>query len=109
MSDEQPSSTVLDWFGRTGGGSLRLPNGWFGRPYDNLHQLTSAQMVDDRLVIVLDDRMILIVTGPVTAHVEPASLRLVGFNQAVWEWTENGSATPHTETFDTGEIEFVAH
>ncbi len=109
MTDGQLSGTVIDWFGRTSGGSLRLPSGWFGRPYDNLHRLTSAQMVGDRLVIVLDDRMALIVTGPVTARVEPASLRLVGFSQAVWEWTEYGSGLPHTETFDAGEIEFVAH
>lgn len=99
---------VVAWFERVGAASLRLPSGWFGRPYDNLHRLTDGQVMADRLVIVLDGQMILTLTRPTAVVETNKSLIILGFDHGTWDWDEYGSGRSHVETFGDGEIEFVA-
>lgn len=42
MTVERTLQTVLTFFADFNVAGLKLPDGWFGRPYDNLHQLTTA-------------------------------------------------------------------
>jgi hypothetical protein len=56
MTVDQLRDLVDAFFSRSGGASLKLPSGWFGRPHDNFHELTSATVVDSTLIIVLDER-----------------------------------------------------
>lgn len=35
--------------------TLRLPSGWYGRPYDNLHALSEVRVDGESIVIMLDD------------------------------------------------------
>ena len=43
---------VLQWFRREETCNLMLPDGWFGRPYDNLYRLTSLEETPDNSLIM---------------------------------------------------------
>lgn len=101
-------AAVVTWFSGVRGASLKLPNGWFGRPYDNLHQLTGARVSGDALVLVLDERQELSISSPESLRLEPKSLSFVGAKRIVWRWDEYGSNESHVESFVGGELEFHA-
>ena len=48
------SDVVTRWF-TLHRGSLELPDGWFGRPYDNRHEMTSVHEGEGMLSLVLDN------------------------------------------------------
>ena len=107
MTAEEVLWALRDWFGQVSAAGLKLPSGWFGRPYDNLHRLSSAQLIADRLTIVLDEQMILMLARPTAVRYRNGNLVISGFDHCVWDWREYGSGQPHLETFVKGEIEFV--
>jgi hypothetical protein len=86
--------------------SLRLPSGWFGRPNDNLHQLTDATMNRDDLVIRLDAKQVLTLDAE-SAHSDRRVLR-VNIGGGHWRWTEYGGGTEHEELLGPGVVEFHA-
>ena len=47
-------AAVRDFFERFRYAGLILPNGWFGRPHDNMHELTKGAASAGALVIELD-------------------------------------------------------
>jgi hypothetical protein len=51
------------WFNRTGGGSMILPDGWFGRPYDNIHVLKGIHESEHGLKMDLSDQISLTFVG----------------------------------------------
>jgi hypothetical protein len=104
----QMQQVVADFFGQVGGASLRLPSGWFGRPHDNQHELTSIEVDGETLVIFLEDHQVLRLTDPRVIEVEGRSLRIASFAAATWEWTEYGSGQRHREEFNSGTIDFLA-
>lgn len=108
MSAQALAQTVAGFFAEFGGASLKLPTGWFGRPYDNLHQLSSVHVVAERLIIELDGQMMLLLSHPTDAVVDGSTLRLSGFTHGSWDWDEYGTRVPHLETFQEGIVEFVA-
>jgi hypothetical protein len=55
----QFTKTIQEWFADTWGGSLELPDGWYGRPYDNQHALTSVHQIGDTLTVELDKKLVL--------------------------------------------------
>lgn len=46
-------TTIRKWFTIHVGGSLVLPDGWYGRPYDNQQTLVSISEEPRRLTLVL--------------------------------------------------------
>ena len=108
MTADEILRAVTAWFGQVGGASLQLPSGWFGRPYDNLHRLTSATVAADRLLLVLDNQLLLSLAHPRTVVYDEKTLRLSDFDHVTWDWDEYGSGTSHLETFGGGEVSFVA-
>ena len=108
MTLEQMVVVIVKWFSTVGGASLKLPSGWFGRPYDNFHRLTGARVLGNALLLELDDRQELSVSAPQSVHVEPRSLSIVGSEMIEWRWLEYGSNDPHAEVFDGGDVEFLA-
>lgn len=48
------AAMIVFWFRLYRGGSLLLPDGWYGRPMDSLHQLSSISWTKDTLAVVLD-------------------------------------------------------
>jgi hypothetical protein len=60
-----------------------------------------------RLIVALDDQIVLSLAHPSQAEAEPTTLRLSGFRHAILDWDEYGHAGSHIETFDGGDVEFV--
>lgn len=85
------ATAIRGHFATFTGASLELPDGWFGRPYDNFHHLRSVDIVDRALLIGLDDLQTLTLHGPTTAEVDGSVLSLTGFDSGTWEWTPYGS------------------
>lgn len=50
---------VQRWFDEEWSGSLLLPDGWYGRPYDNQHRLTSMNELEGVLSVTLDENLTL--------------------------------------------------
>jgi hypothetical protein len=76
--------------------SLRLPSGWFGRPHDNLHQLTEASTEDGVVLVRLDDKQLLTLKADPTVR----GGRL--------DWTDYGGDQEHSEVLGPGDVEFRA-
>lgn len=100
---------IANWFKDTWGGSLVLPNGWFGKPYDNIHQLESISENIDELLIVLDDgHLKLKFEGKPQIEVSKSELVFCSFKCLLFNWIEYGSSESHSEEYHGGEVKFVA-
>lgn len=108
MTNSDALATVREFFSNVGYAGLILPSGWFGRPYDNLLQLTRSEASDQALVLELDSQLILTFAGEPQVTPSEKGLRLSGFAALAWDWTEFGSTVPHHEEFSAGEVQFVA-
>jgi hypothetical protein len=64
------------WFEHAGTASMELPHGWFGRPYDAMHQLTWSTSRDEKLFLELDGQVHLILADVDTVEEEPAQFTL---------------------------------
>lgn len=108
MTNESTLDTVRDFFATMGYAGLILPSGWFGRPFDNLHQLTRSEASEQSLLIELDNQLVLTFSGELWATPTDEGLRLGGFTSLAWDWTEIGSTASHHEQFMSGEVHLVA-
>ena len=100
--------TIIEhWFMLAGGGGLVLPDGWFGRPNDNLHQLTYVETRPHKLLIELDSLLLLVITDLSNIRVEKSALVLTDFSQCVFDWQEYGSAKPNVSIYHSGEIRMI--
>ncbi len=60
MNAAEILAALSPWFDAAGTASLETPTGWFGRPFDNKHQLTWSVVRDEKLFVELDGRLHLI-------------------------------------------------
>lgn len=101
-------NTVEAWFKREWGGSLHLPSGWFGRPYDNQHSLTSFTPLDGGYVLVLDKQLEIHFHGLQRVEDKGGELCFSGFDKCDFTWKEFGSnPNPHSESFEFGEVKII--
>ena len=108
MKVQEIAKEITKWFQRTGGGGLILPDGWFGRPYDNIHQLTFIEIRSCKIIIELDEQLHLLLTEPKSITCTNGEIILGGFRQCVFDWQEYGSNVSHCSSFTSGELKFVA-
>ncbi len=110
MQGEKILRMVREWFAEVKLVGLELPSGYFGRPYDNQHELTFSIARPHKLILELDSRVYLIFTDVSQAHVEPDALVLAGFRQLVFDRQDYGDDKQcHVDVFVQGAIRFVAH
>ena len=107
MSNEDVLAAVREFFRRVDHAGLVLPNGWFGRPYDNLLQLTRVEADETSLLIELDGQLILTFAGEPKLTASDRGLRLSRFVSLAWDWTEFGTTVLHHEHFSSVTVEFV--
>lgn len=107
MMHSEMVGIVQKWFNKTGGGGLVLPDGWYGRPYDNLHRLTDIKSVGNVLRIELDDRLVLDFQKPITARIVDSNLLIEGFENLLFDWQEYGSNEKHSTNYSSGVVSFV--
>ena len=97
---------VSDWFAGNGRAGLHLPGGWFGRPYDNAHQLTWSAARSSKAIIELDGQLLLILTDPGRPLHDAGNL-IVPFTHLVFDGESYGDRIPHTEQFETASLSFM--
>lgn len=86
--------------------SLRLPSGWFGRPYDNWHQLTGTATENESVLIRLDGKQVLTLQSEgVSSEGRVLSVVIHGGR---WDWTDYGGDQEHSEVLGPGQVEFHA-
>ncbi|CAN5424087.1 hypothetical protein BH10ACT7_BH10ACT7_18630 [soil metagenome] len=93
------------WFSQSGGASLERPNCWFGRPFDNLHQLTRVVTHGHTLQIVLDGTQVLTVNRPAVHRSVPEFFQIARFDSAAFRWVDEHHQS-HTESYSRGHIVF---
>jgi hypothetical protein len=102
------ASNVQQWFNVEMGGSLHLPDGWYGRPYDNQHMLTAINESGSDLSITLDYNLILSFEG--LQSVAPTSRELVfgPFSKLRFEWMDAQDGRRRTKDYSGGEAKIVS-
>jgi hypothetical protein len=96
---------LVRWFGR-GVAGLVLPTGWFGRPFDNAHELTWCEARKDRLLVELDGQQLLTATREIGLEIAGNEL-VVTAEQVVFDWIEYGTPKVHAEVFAPGSFRLV--
>lgn len=87
---------------------LILPDGWFGRSYDNLYKFKSAKSVQEEFHIEFSGREMLRIRGDLQVDRTEQSLVLSGFSLLEWSWQFYGSDKYETRTYSTGRAELPA-
>lgn len=99
-------ATVREFFEHNEFASLKLPDRWFGRPYDNFHQLSSVGFTGEEIRVILDGQQVL--SFAVTSvEVRGRELHL-GTAGGSWHWQSYGGTDIHKEVVPAGTIEFHA-
>ena len=97
---------VSDFFAQWGFASMKLPSGWFGRPYDNCHELTSVTHTHEAIEIILDGMQVLRISA-LSYSIEKGTLR-IAIQHGQWDWASYGRTDRHQEQLAAGTIEFHA-
>ena len=67
-------------------GALRFWGAWFGRPYDNLHEIVGCQAEGDLLTVHFNEGELLRVWAPLGATVDADAFRIGDAKRVRWEW-----------------------
>lgn len=104
------TKTIQGWFKEEWGGSLFLPDGWYGRPYDNQLALTSIEESSDILVIVLSGRLTLSFDGLKSVKAQKRELVFGPFEKLRFDWEGFGSSgTRGTKEYLAGEVKILVN
>jgi hypothetical protein len=109
---------VNAFFDRVTVAGLLLPDGWFGgRPMENQHRLTFVAERPKRLLIELDEQVLLSFSGRPDVNVITTdhamargtpTLEISRFRQCVIEYLEYGNDAPHSRSFLDGRVLLVS-
>ena len=90
---------------------LVLPSGWFGRPFDNHHEITWIENRKFKLLIEIDEQLLLIVTKTIEfeIYLDNKDLVIKNFLRLNFDRLGYGDLSSHLENFVTGELRFVAY
>jgi hypothetical protein len=103
------TSTIQHWFKDAWGGSLCLPDGWYGRPYDNQHALTSIDESGSTLTIILDRKLTLHFEGLKSVEARKGELVFCQFDKFRFDWETYGAdAKRGSKEYRTGEVRIVS-
>jgi len=102
------STVIQQWFDAEWGGGMILPDGWFGRPFDNQHALSSVTERDNELTLVLDDNLSLHFEGLKSVRVKGRELILGPFEILQFGWTPYGGGKLTTKDYRDGEVKIIS-
>ena len=109
MNRKDVNTEIENWnrmFPRFG---IELPNGWFGRPYDNIHSLTYCIERDHKIIIEVDKQLYLIFTKPITISSNESTLILSEWKQFVFDRQGYGEMTAHCDVFQSGIVKLIGY
>ena len=103
-------NVVRNWFKHEWGGSLHLPDGWYGRPFDSQHSLTSVSEVGIELIVLLDGVLTLRFEGLKSVRQEGKELVFGPFDclQFVAMGMDENSAVDQ-KMYETGEVRIISN
>ena len=114
----QLEQTVRTFFRDVRFVGLCLPDGWFGgRAMDSYHELTFVAERPKRLLVELDEQLLLVFSGPVRVRRTTTALAMLqgtpsllieGFSQCVFDWLGYGNDSPHVSVFHDGRVCLVS-
>lgn len=96
-------------------GTLTFWGHWFGKPYDNLHRIVGADVVDEALIVYFDHAETLIIDSPRDWSLEGGRLVVGDADRVRFQWFYYGrlptvETLNHREYLKLGtEICFTAH
>jgi len=103
------ADTIERWFREERRGSLLLPDGWWGgRPYDNLHELTSVDEAGNTLTVILDRKLTLRFEGLKSVEAREGELILGPFDRLCSDWKPYGTDIKReTDEYRTGIVKIL--
>ena len=102
------TSIIQRWFKDEWGGSLLLPDGWYGRPYDNQHALTSIEESGETVTIVLDRKLMLRFEGLKSVKAQKRELTFGPFEKVRFDWESIGvDGKRGTREYQAGEVKIL--
>ena len=111
MTDESGSQVALSaiqgLFAANGGlARFVLPDGELGRLGGNLYRLTFAVARSRKLLLELDDQLLLVLTEPDVLAASRRQVRIRS-DQMTFDWQEYSNFLPHATTYPAGQIDFL--
>lgn len=106
MKAETIVGRVTSWFDEVGSASLKLPSGWFGRPYDNLYSLKRVTVTGSNIELSFSEGNLLSICGLEFVSAEPKRLSMGGEGRITW-LRPHGEPAPLSEEFENGVVEFL--
>lgn len=104
------TNIVQQWFKDEWGGSLLLPDGWYGRPYDNQHSLTAIEETGEMLTITLDRKLTLRFEGLKSVETRKLELVFGQFDKLSFAWEAFGAEGKRgIKEYLSGEAKIVSH
>lgn len=103
------ANVVQQWFDEEQGGSLVLPDGWYGRPFDNQHALTSLVESELALTLVLDRKLTLRFVGLKSVEAKKGQLSFGPFEKLYFDWESFGTDGKRgAKEYQKGEVKIVS-
>jgi len=83
---DQLASQITALLPRIKSGTLRFFGEWFGREWDNHHEVTCATADGDDLIVNFDEGEELTVSRPRAAKISPDDFLIRNADRARWQW-----------------------
>jgi len=109
MINAEVINVFNSWLEKNERFGLILPDGWFGRPMDNIHKITWWIERDNKFIIELDNQLYISLTKPMKFRVDKTSLIISDFLQSVIDRQGYGDMKPHCKVYNSGDITFVGY
>jgi hypothetical protein len=107
MKNQIVAEAIQRWFDKYHGGSLLLPDGWFGQPYDINHTLSQIHPSKSEIRLILGGDLIITFEGEPKIRQVDDGIEIDEFIKATVEdrWKDKGVIG----VYDTGVIKIVLH
>ncbi|MDF1698654.1 MAG: hypothetical protein P1U56_22570 [Saprospiraceae bacterium] len=109
MKKKYINKVLEDWnkeFPRFG---IELPNGWFGRPYDNIHLLTYIIERDNKIILEVDKQLYLIFTKPIAIEINESTLIISDWEQFTFDRQVYGDMTANCDVYKSGIVKLIGY
>ena len=108
MNDQETVRQVREWFEGTRqvAGPI-LPDGWFGRPFDNTWFIVDVYILDDVMTMQFVHDCIIFISKPRLVRADQAGLTLWGSGGHVVMSYGNPALPSRNYTFGNGEVTFL--
>ena len=104
------SNCLEQWLSVNNQFGLILQTGWFGRPHDNLHKVTTIIERPNKFIIEIDDQLYLIFTKPLKIKLIGDNLVFQEYPQLAFDYQSYGDMEPNCSLYgQPGETTFVSY